>query len=58
MHPIFCFIGSVIRYTGQIISAVFTGKEVPKFSMVCQNKSNAWLGFLIVVPIILWYFIF
>jgi len=55
MHPIFCFIGSSIRYIIQLIYSLLTGSERPKYSMVCQNKSNAWLGFLLVIPILLLY---
>ncbi|NOU58460.1 hypothetical protein [Marinifilum caeruleilacunae] len=55
MHPIFCFIGGGIRFVILYIQSIITGKERPKYMMVCQNKSNAWFGFLLIVPLLLLY---
>lgn len=57
MHPIFCFLGSVIRYVYELIHSFLTGKERPKFYLVCQNKSNAYLGFLLLIPLLILYLV-
>ncbi|PXY02589.1 hypothetical protein DF185_00405 [Marinifilum breve] len=57
MHPIFCFIGGSIRFVILYMRYLITGEERPKYSLVCQNKSNAWLGFLLIIPLVLLYLI-
>ena len=58
MHlAIFCLLGGALRYVFQVARSLIKGVEKPSYSATCKHPGNAWLGLIVVFPLLLLIFL-
>ncbi len=58
MHlAIFCLLGGALRYVFQLLMSFIKGTEKPLYSSTCKHQGNAWLGLIVIFPLLLLIFL-
>lgn len=58
MHlAIFCLLGGALRYVFQLLRSLIKGTERPLYQATCKHSGNAWLGLIVIFPILILFFL-
>lgn len=54
---IFCLLGGALRYLFQVVRSIIKGTEKPLYQTTCKHPANAWLGLIVIFPLLLLIFL-